>query len=136
MRKILRISWKAGLEFTATIAAVICAIDCVVIPTAVVFMPLFGLPNIVHGLNDQVAALILLSICIPAFLPSFLKHRNWRTLASMALGLTCVFFANFVLPDVDRMLHAGICLLGSICIIKANLDSRRLAKSTCDCHHS
>lgn len=131
----MRFSWRSTCEFAALLAAVVCAIDCILIPVAMVLLPLVGMPQVIHGMNDQISAIILASICIPAFLPSFLKHKNWRTLASLALGLSCVFFANFLVPEVDAMLHAGICLLGSFCIIKANRDSRRLAKNTCPCHH-
>jgi hypothetical protein len=126
-------NFKSALEFAGTLAAILCVVDCVVIPIAVALSPLLGIHEIVHGINDQMATLVVVVLCSAAFFPGYLKHRNNKVLALVASGILLVFFGNMLGESMDKILHASLCLAGSACIIRANFLSKKLASKACHC---
>lgn len=130
---------KNSLEFAAPIAAFLCLIDCIVLPILAALSPLLGFHEIVHGVNDQFATLLVLVLVMLAFCPNFLKHKNLRVAGLAALGIFFVFFAN-MMESSDQVMHVVLALIGSACIIKANAMNRKLAKASqpadCGCKHA
>ena len=112
---------KPHLELLAGIAPVICLIDCVVIPAILAFLPLIGIHSVIHGISDQVMALVVIVISGPAIIPGYLRHRRRSVLALTTIGLMCVFCANFAGTSVDQIVHIALSIGGSICLVRANL---------------
>lgn len=131
---------KNALEFAAPIAALLCLIDCIVLPILAAISPFLGMHEIVHGVNDQVATLLVVVLVSLAFFPNFIKHRNPKVAGLAALGIFFVFFANSV-ESTDKIIHFLLAISGSACIIKANSMNKKLAASAspapcpCDHHH-
>jgi hypothetical protein len=121
------------LEVLAVVGPIICLIDCLVIPIALIVLPLVGINHICHGIGDQLLAFLVLAICAPTLIPSFLKHRQKSVLALMVLGFSLIFFANFAGHAIDETLHLAMSVIGSILLIKAGADNRRFNK--CACRH-
>lgn len=134
---------KNALEFAAPIAALICLIDCIVLPVLAALSPFLGLHEIVHGVNDQLATLLVVMLVSLAFFPNFIKHRNPRVAGLAALGIFFVFFAN-MMESSDKIIHILLAISGSACIIKANSLNKKLAAkiastdahtTSCPCDH-
>ncbi len=126
---------RNAFEWIGWIAAFLCLIDCIVLPILIAVSPLLGFHQIVHGVNDQLATLVVIGLCLVAFFPSFLKHRNLKVAALVALGISLVFFGNMLGESSDQALHVLLCFAGSACMIKANRLSRRLLATSCCEHH-
>ncbi len=123
MKKVL----NNALELAGVLAAILCLIDCIVLPIVAALSPFLGLKDIIHGVNDQFSTLLVIVLCSVAFFPTFLKHRNLKAAGLLAIGIFFVFFANLIGDSTDKFIHVLLCLAGSACIIKANSLSRKLA---------
>jgi hypothetical protein len=126
---------KKAIEWAGLVAAFLCLIDCVVLPILIAISPFLGLHEIVHGINDQLATLVVVVLCFITFFPSFLRHRNLKVAALAALGIFFVFFANLLGENSDKTVHVLLSLAGSGCIIRANVISKKLLISNCKCEH-
>jgi len=126
---------RTALEVLAVIGPIICLVDCVVIPLALMILPLVGIRQIYHGVGDQILLFVILAICMPALTLGFLKHRRKSVLALMAMGFGLIFFANLGGHLLDETIHLVVTLVGSVLLIKANLDNKRLSKCGCHSHH-
>ncbi|MBK9140976.1 MAG: MerC domain-containing protein [Candidatus Melainabacteria bacterium] len=124
---------EESLAVLSIVAPIICLVDCLVIPAALVLLPAMGFHHVFHGISDQFFAIMVLLICGPVLIPGFLQHRKKRVLFLMALGFASIFLANFLSDRLDETLHLSLSVLGSACLIKANLDNKRLRK--CGCKH-
>jgi hypothetical protein len=124
---------KSALELLAVVGPIVCLVDCIVIPLALLVLPLVGIHQIYHGLSDQLVAFIALVLCAPSLIPGFLKHRKKSVLAMMAIGFSSIFVANFFGHAIDQSMHIVMTVLGSLLLIKANADNRRF--SNCCAHH-
>lgn len=127
-------SVRSVLETLSVVGPVICLVDCVVIPLVLALLPLSGIHHIYHGVFDQALAFIVVAICAPVIGTGFFKHRRKRVLILMSLGFGMMFFANFLGHCIDDTLHTVVTVVGSILLIKANLDNKRFSK--CGCHHA
>lgn len=121
------------LEVLAVVAPIICLVDCIVIPLALMLLPLVGVTHVFHGVGDQLLAVLVLLICAPVLIPGFLKHRRKSVLVLMSLGFGLIFFANMAGQAIDEGLHVVLSIAGSIMLIKANFDNKRFSK--CSCRH-
>ncbi|MGD9683274.1 MAG: MerC domain-containing protein [Candidatus Obscuribacterales bacterium] len=124
---------EESLAVLSIVAPIICLVDCLVIPAALVLLPAMGFHHVFHGIGDQFFAILVLLICGPVLIPGFLQHRKKRVLFLMAIGFASIFLANFLSDRLDETLHLSLSVLGSACLIKANLDNKRLRK--CGCKH-
>lgn len=116
------------LEILGVLAPVLCLVDCIVVPLALLVLPFVGVTHVMHGMSDQLLTLLMVAICVPAVVPGFLKHRQVRVLALMAAGFGAIFFANIIGGAVDETVHFLLTACGSACLIKSNWDNRRLAR--------
>ncbi len=116
------------LEILGVLAPVLCLVDCIVVPLALLVLPFVGVTHVMHGMSDQLLTLLMVAICVPAVVPGFLKHRQVRVLALMAAGFGAIFFANIIGGAVDETVHFLLTACGSACLIKANWDNRRLSR--------
>jgi hypothetical protein len=64
---------KSAFEVLAVVGPIICLVDCIVIPIALLLLPLIGFHNVFHGIGDQVLAFLVLLLCGPSLIPGFLK---------------------------------------------------------------
>lgn len=119
---------KSALELLAVIGPIVCLVDCIVIPLALMVLPLVGIHQIYHGLSDQALAFVALILCAPSLIPGFLKHRRRRVLTLMAFGFGLIFVANLLGHAIDQSMHLLMTILGSLLLIKANSDNRRFSK--------
>ncbi len=130
--KTLSARLKSFFEFLAVVGPIICLVDCIVIPAALLLLPFFGMQNLCHGLSDQLLAFIVFGLCAPSLVPGYLKHRKIQVLAASVLGFTLIFFANFAGTQTDETVHRLITVAGCLVLIKANADNRKFSK--CHCH--
>lgn len=130
---------KTLLEVLAIVGPILCLVDCIVIPLAILLLPLIGIHHVFHGIGDQLLAVIVLLICAPVIIPGFLKHRKKRVLALMALGFGMIFFASLAGETSQQHLHIVFSIAGSLMLIRANSDNKRFSKSAgkvcCDHGH-
>ncbi len=125
---------KSVLEFLAIVAPIVCLIDCVILPVACALLPLIGLNNIIHGINDQVLSLIVLAICLPVIGPGFYKHRSKKVLFLFASGISLMFFVNFGGIHLDHVVHTIVAFTISFLLIKANMENKKLLACCCSSH--
>lgn len=126
---------KSILEWAGPVAAIICLIDCIVLPVILAFAPFVGLHSVIHGLNDQAATLVVVTLCTLAFSPGLLRHRSPKVAILAASGICLVFFANLLGENADKGLHALLSIIGSGCLIRANFVNRKLLAASCACGH-
>lgn len=82
-----------------------------------------------EGFSDQLLAVAMLGLCALAIAPGFAKHRRKSVLALMIVGFALVWLSSYVETAWGEVPHLVISILGSIFVIKANLDNRRFLTS-------
>lgn len=125
--------WKDFIDVLSIIAPIICLFDCIVLPAMAILLPFVSVKQMMHGISDQMIALIVLGICMTAILPGFLRHRNRRVLVLFGSGISLLFFVSFAGERLDQAVHAAMTLAVSFLLIKANLENKKLL--ACSCHH-
>ena len=125
--------WKDFIDVLSIIAPIICLFDCIVLPAMAILLPFVSVKQMMHGISDQMIALIVLGICMTAILPGFLRHRNRRVLILFGSGISLLFFVSFAGERLDQAVHASMTLAVSFLLIKANLENKKLL--ACSCHH-
>ncbi|MBI1270735.1 MerC family mercury resistance protein [bacterium] len=125
--------WKDFIDVLSIIAPIICLFDCIVLPAMAILLPFVSVKQIMHGISDQMIALIVLGICMTAILPGFLRHRNRRVLILFGSGISLLFFVSFAGERLDQAVHVAMTLAVSFLLIKANLENKKLL--ACSCHH-
>ena len=125
--------WKDFIDVLSIIAPIICLFDCIVLPAMAILLPFVSVKQMMHGISDQMIALIVLGICMTAILPGFLRHRNRRVLILFGSGISLLFFVSFAGERLDQAVHVAMTLAVSFLLIKANLENKKLL--ACSCHH-
>ena len=125
--------WKDFIDVLSIIAPIICLFDCIVLPAMAILLPFVSVKQMMHGISDQMIALIVLGICMTAILPGFLRHRNRRVLILFGSGISLLFFVSFAGERLDQAVHVAMTLAVSFLLIKANLANKKLL--ACSCHH-
>lgn len=131
-----KVRWKSVLDFLAVAGPIICLIDCVVLPVASALLPILGMTEFGHGINDQQLFLLVLAICGPIIVPGYLKHRNKRVLGMFFVAISMMFVVNFVDLLADETAHAVMSILAAGLLIKANRDNKKLLSCACSMHTS
>lgn len=129
-----KVRWKSVLDFLAVAGPIICLIDCVVLPVASALLPILGMTEFGHGINDQQLFLLVLAICGPIIVPGYLKHRNKRVLGMFLVAISMMFVVNFVDLLADETAHAVMSILAAGLLIKANRDNKKLLSCACSMH--
>jgi hypothetical protein len=133
-------NWKSNLKVTfevfSVVAPILCLIDCVVLPILIAVLPFLGQQHLLHGLQDQTLALIVVAMCTPVIVPGFMKHRKSSVLILFGMGIALMLFANWTELS-DQIFHVCVSMVASGCLIKANLDNKRFLAKACPCfaHH-
>lgn len=122
---------ESMLEVLSIIGPIICLVDCIVVPAALLLLPVVGMHQVWHGLGDQVLLFFVLAICVPGFIPGLLKHRSKQVLILLALGFTLIFLANAATQYFDQTWHLAVNILGCSLLITANVQNRRLNRCSC-----
>ena len=118
--------WNTCLEVLSIVAPIICLFDCIVLPAITILLPFVSFKQMMHGVSDQMIAMIVLAICMTAIVPGFLKHRNKRVLVLFASGISLLFFVSFAGERLDHFLHMSMTIAVSFLLIKANLENKKL----------
>lgn len=127
--------WKSMLEFLAIVAPIICLIDCIILPLVAILLPFVSFGQFMHGLSDQAIGLAVITICMAAIVPGFLKHRSKRVLVLFSSGVTLMFFVSFLGEQLDHFVHAAMTVCVSFLLIKANMENKKLLSCGCGHHH-
>jgi MerC mercury resistance protein len=127
----VRLQIKSAVEILGLVAPILCLFDCIVLPVLPALLPLVGVHHIIHGISDQLLTLIVLTLCCPAILPGFFKHRNPRILIMFGVAAGLMLFINMISTGLDQLLHTALTLVSSGLLIKANLDNRKLLACSC-----
>lgn len=123
------------MEFLGIVAPIVCLIDCIVLPIMAAVLPFLSMGQILHGVSDQMIAMVVFAICLTAIVPGFLKHRSKRVLFLFASGVSLMFFVSFAGKNLDHIVHALMTVAVSYLLIRANLENKKLSKCACDHHH-
>lgn len=124
-----KFSIRAFVDVLAVVAPIICIIHCLAFPVLLACLPVVRHSGMLEGFSDQLLAVAMLGLCALAIAPGFAKHRRKSVLALMIVGFALVWLSSYVETAWGEVPHLVISILGSIFVIKANLDNRRFLTS-------
>lgn len=81
--------WKDFIDVLSIIAPIICLFDCIVLPAMAILLPFVSVKQMMHGISDQMIALIVLGICMTAILQVFYATGTGVYWFSSAAGSRC-----------------------------------------------
>ncbi|EPT29719.1 MerC mercury resistance protein [Toxoplasma gondii TgCatPRC2] len=130
-------SWS--LSDWSSFAAVLCAIDCTVLPALVAVLPVLGLIGDAEGAHEQLhhyshlaAFYVVLPLGLITLVINYTQHRRPHLLLWGLLGLSIVFVAHshhrVPLPHWLHEIvhhHTAVGVLGSAVLISSNFFSHR-----------
>eukprot|EP00922_Rhytidocystis_sp_ex-Travisia-forbesii_P027318 GHVS01040039.1.p1 GENE.GHVS01040039.1~~GHVS01040039.1.p1 ORF type:complete len:261 (+),score=31.69 GHVS01040039.1:131-913(+) len=153
VRKLIAIkSW--GLSEWSTLASVLCAIDCTVLPALMTVVPLLGWasPHSMHSLHHfshWAAIYVMVPLALLAIISNFLRLRSVVLSLWGLFGAALVFVAHqhdilLLLPPQHHSFasfaqswHTAISLFGAANIILSNyISHQRLHQSHSCCSHN
>lgn len=130
-----KFSLRAFVDVLAVVAPIICIIHCLAFPILLACLPVVRHSGVLEGFDDQMLAAAMLGLCTIAIAPGFAKHKRKSVIALMLVGFTLVWLSTYVETAWGEVPHLIVSILGSIFVIKANLDNRRflgaVAAPTC-----
>ena len=89
-------TWRDWLGVVASIG---CAIHCAAMPLVISYLPALGLSFLADESFHKVMLSLCFGIAVYAFIPGFLRHRNWLPASFGAAGLLFVAFGAFAIAD-------------------------------------
>ncbi len=89
-------TWRDWLGVCASIG---CALHCAAMPLVISYLPALGLSFLADESFHKVMLSLCFAIAVYAFVPGFLKHRNWLPASFGAAGLIFVGFGAFAIAD-------------------------------------
>jgi len=139
-------SWRSRLSRVSTVASILCAIDCTVLPAMLVLLPALNVGGVNSALLHKVSHLAAVWFVAPvggaALAANFLQHRRLLVGACGACGLVLVLLANVHLPHgllphgAEHALHAYhtlISLTGCALLLTSQWYSARLLRQAGKC---
>lgn len=114
------------MDVAGVFASTLCTIHCLLLPVVFMLLPVFAAGcsrcDYVHvGLAGFV-----LSFCLMAYIPGYLKHHDRRLIWLGTAGISLVFFATFVARQWGELPEATIITAGNAFIIWGHILNRRL----------
>jgi hypothetical protein len=123
------------MDIAGVFASGLCTVHCLVIPILVIAMPMFAS----HMMHDDYVhvglAGFVLTFCLMAYVPGYLKHHDKRLIWLGVCGITLVFFATFVARQWGEFVEASIITAGNVFIIMGHLLNRKLLAHLKCKHH-
>ncbi len=127
-------SGKSLFDSLGIATSVICMIHCALVPVLVCLLPVLGRAFVHDDISHKLLAFWVLTFCLLAIVPGYLRHRRPHIVALMALGLFLVMFATFGqakgLPEAQEVILISI---GNLIVISTHYLNRKLllCGSTC-----
>lgn len=120
-----KFSFRALIDVLAVVAPIVCIIHCLAVPIVLACLPMVRHSGVLQGFDDKLLAVLMLGLCAVAIAPGFAKHRRKSVLVLMVVGFALVWLSSYVETAWGEVPHLVISILGSVFVIKANLDNRR-----------
>ncbi len=114
------------MDIAGVLASTLCTIHCVLMPIIMVLLPVIAKPLMQHDFVHVGLAGFVLTFCLMAYVPGYLKHHDKRLIWIGISGVSCVFFATFVARQWGEIVEASIITAGNTILIFGHLLNRKL----------
>ena len=114
------------MDIAGVFASTLCAVHCLLLPFVLVLLPVLAEHLMHYDFVHVGLAGFVLTFCLMAYVPGYLKHRDRRLVWIGVIGITLVFFATFIARYWGEAAEGGIITLGNLFIIFGHLHNRRL----------
>ncbi|MBX9687824.1 MAG: MerC domain-containing protein [Candidatus Obscuribacterales bacterium] len=114
------------MDIAGVFASTLCTIHCLLLPIVVALLPVLARPLMQHDFVHVSLAGFVLTFCLMAYIPGYLKHHDKRLILAGLVGVSLVFFATFVARYWGEIAEAGIITLGNTVLIFGHMLNRRL----------
>lgn len=89
------LEYKSAWDRLGIALSLICLAHCLLLPVALVALPVVAVQWLQEGTVHVVMALALAPVAAFALIPGLKRHRSWRVAGAMASGLSLVSAAAF-----------------------------------------
>ena len=114
------------MDIAGVFASTLCMVHCLLLPIIFALLPVFARPLMEHDWLHVGLAGFVLTFCLMAYVPGFLRHHDKRLLLIGAVGLTLVFFATFVARQWGEIAEISILTAGNTVLVFGHLLNRKL----------
>jgi hypothetical protein len=114
------------MDIAGVFASTICTVHCLLMPFVLLVLPVLAGHLLHHDYVHVGLAGFVLTFCLMAYIPGYLKHHDRRLVIAGVVGMTLVFFATFVARAWGEVTEAVIITAGNTVIIFGHLLNRRL----------
>ncbi|MBI4293339.1 MAG: MerC domain-containing protein [Betaproteobacteria bacterium] len=118
--------------------SLICLAHCLLLPVALVALPLFAVQWLQEGTVHVLMALMLAPVAALALVPGLKLHRSWGVAGAMAAGLGLISTAAFAGEGtVAHEWTIALTVAGGALLVAAHFVNLRLCRScpACASHH-
>lgn len=118
-----------------TALSTLCAIHCLAMPFVLTLLPVIGLTFLTNHKLERGVCLGLVLLACSSLGHGCLRHRQWRVLLWLAVGVPLVLYAQLGLPeDGPRKkeagkLEAGIMFAGGLFVAAGHWQNRKVSRS-------
>ena len=108
----------------------VCVVHCLLAPVVLSLLPLFPVGEAFHAWMHPVFAVVLVPTTGLAFRSAWRKHRDWKVLSLLAVGLPVILAAGVVGHEAPGALtETSITVVGSMLLIAGHWRNWRLTRS-------
>lgn len=114
--------------------SLVCLAHCLLLPLALLALPLIAAQWLQEGSVHVLMALILAPVAALALVPGLKRHRNWRVAGAMAAGLGLLSTAAFAGEGtVAHEWTIALTVAGGVLLVAAHFVNLRLCRSCPAC---
>ncbi len=114
--------------------SLVCLAHCLLLPVAIVTLPLLAVQWLQDGAVHALMALILAPVAALALVPGLKRHHSWAVAGTMATGLGLVSTAAFAGEGtVAHQWSTGLTIAGGAFLVAAHCVNLRLCRSCPAC---
>lgn len=107
-------------------ASSLCAVHCLLMPLIVALLPMCGLRFLHEEAIHPFLAGFVVFFALTSIVPGYRKHRECATLMSMAVGLSLVLLATFVIePALGEYWEMLVITAGNILLVIAHVRNQQ-----------
>lgn len=116
-----------AIDVLGVTASSLCMVHCLAMPFVLGLLPLIGAQYLASPEAHRILASFVVSFCLTAVVPGYVRHGNKLVLSCMLVGLSLVLFATFAAPTtIGDWWELPLISIGNVCVIGAHIVNRRL----------
>lgn len=128
------IEYKAAWDRLGIALSLICLAHCLLLPLALLVLPVIAVQWLPEGTVHVVMALALAPVAALALIPGLKRHRSWRVAAAMTTGLGLVSTAAFAGEgSAAHEWSALLTIAGGAILVGAHFVNLKLCRSCPAC---